>query len=64
MDNDRDVLLIAIFTFFTVTAWIFFELVKTVKTTTTPQTVTQIVSPLSPAINKDILTQLGNRTVY
>ncbi len=64
MENDRDLLLISLFTFFTVTAWIFFELVKTTKTTTVPQTVSQILTPLSPKLDTDVFTMLENRTTY
>ncbi|MBI3385554.1 hypothetical protein HY031_00550 [Candidatus Gottesmanbacteria bacterium] len=64
MDSDRDLLLISLFTFFTVSAWIFFELVKTTKTTTVPQTVTQILTPLSPTLDNDIFTELQKRVSY
>lgn len=64
MDSDRDLLLISLFTFFTVSAWIFFELVKTTKTTTVPQTVSQILTPLSPSLDNDIFTQLEKRVTY
>lgn len=64
MNSDRDIFLISLFTFLTVSLWIFFELVKTTKTVTTPQTVARITAPLSPTIDTDILTQLGSRRVY
>lgn len=64
MDNDRDLFLISLFTFITVSLWIFFELIKTTKTTTVPQTVTKIITPLTPSIDTDILEQLRTRTTY
>jgi hypothetical protein len=64
MEDDRDLLLIAVFTFFTVTLWVAFELVKTVKTTTVAKTTQQIVVPLSPKIDTDTLTTIANKKVY
>lgn len=64
MDNDRDLLLISVFTFFTVTLWITFELLKTAKTTTVSETVQQIVIPLNPKIDIDTLTSISNKKVY
>jgi len=64
MQNDRDLLLISIFTFFTVSLWITFELLKTVKTTTVSTTTQQIVVPLSSAIDIDTLTKITNKRVY
>ena len=64
MQNDRDLLLISVFTFFTVSLWITFELLKTVKTTTVPTTTQQIVVPLSSAIDIDTLTKITNKRVY
>ena len=64
MDNDQDLLLISVFTFFTITLWVTFELLKTVKTTTVTQTTQQIVVPLNPKIDLDTLTKITNRKVY
>ncbi len=61
MSNDRDVLLLSVFTFLTVSLWIAFELIKTVKTTTVTTQVQQIVTPLSPKIDTDILSTLKSR---
>ena len=63
-DNDRDLLLISIFTFFTVSLWITFELLKTAETTTVATTTQQIVIPLSPKIDIDTLTKIANKRVY
>lgn len=64
MENDRDLLLISVFTFFTVSLWITFELLKTVKTTTVSQTTQQIVVPLTAKIDTDTLTNVVQRKVY
>lgn len=64
MDNDRDLLLISVFTFFTVCLWITFELLKTVKTTTVASTTQQIVIPLTATIDIDTLTAISNKKVY
>jgi hypothetical protein len=63
-DNDRDLLLIAVFTFFTVCLWITFELLKTVKTTTVSTTTQQIIVPLTSKIDVDTLTSVANKRVY
>jgi hypothetical protein len=63
-DNDRDLLLISVFTFFTVSLWITFELLKTVKTTTVTPTTQQIIVPLTPKIDIDTLTKIANKRVY
>lgn len=63
-NNDRDLLLISIFTCLTVGLWVFFELVKTVKTTTVSQSVTQVIAPFTPKLDTDILTILSQKKVY
>lgn len=64
MDNDRDLLLVSIFTFFTVLLWISFELIKTAKTTTVTIPVAQIVTPLSATIDTSVISQLKERKTY
>ena len=64
MENDRDLLLISVFTFFTVTLWIGFELLKTFKTTTISSATQQIIVPLSPKIDTDTLTNIAKKNVY
>lgn len=64
MDNDRDLLLVSVFTFLTVSLWIFFELVKTTKTTTVGTTVQQVITPFSSHIDTDILKALESRKNY
>lgn len=62
--SDRDILLVAVFTFLTVSLWIFFELVKTAKTTTVTSAVQQTITPFSPTIDTVTLDALSKRTVY
>jgi hypothetical protein len=62
--NDRDLLLISVFTFFTVTLWVFFEVLKTVKTTTVTPQVTQSIVPLSPKIDSQVLQTIANKKTY
>lgn len=64
MDNDRDLLLVSIFTFITVSLWITFALLKTTKTTTVGITTQQIVTPLSPEIDTDTITIVTNNKTY
>lgn len=64
MDNDRDLLLISVFTFFTVSLWITFELLKTYKTTTISQNTQEIVIPLTAEIDVETLTFIANRKVF
>lgn len=64
MEQDRDILLVSVFTFFTVLLWIFFELVKTVKTTTVTPAIQQVITPLTSKIDTNILTILEERRTY
>lgn len=64
VQSDRDILLVAVFTFLTVSLWIFFELVKTAKTTTVTSAVRQTIGPFSPTIDTVTLDQLTKRTTY
>lgn len=64
MEKDRDIFLISIFTFLTISLWIFFELVKTTKTTTVPATVEKIVTPLNPTLDTGVLSALELRKSY
>ncbi|EKD87409.1 MAG: hypothetical protein ACD_36C00092G0002 [uncultured bacterium] len=63
MDNERDLLLISLFTLFTVSFWIFFELIKTTKTSTVPATVSKILVPLSPTLETDVFESLEKRSL-
>ncbi|MEK7141925.1 MAG: hypothetical protein AAB800_05305 [Patescibacteria group bacterium] len=64
MENDKDLLLVSVFTFFTVLLWISFELIKTAKTTTVSAPVAQIVTTLSASIDTQTLTALKERKTY
>lgn len=64
MDNDKDLLLVSVFTFFTVLLWISFELIKTVKTTTVTTPVQQMVTPLSANLDTQVISQLKERKTY
>ncbi len=63
-ESDRDLLLVSIFTFLTVLSWVFFELVKTIKTTTVKAPVQEIIKPLNPTIDTAILDTLRERKSY
>lgn len=62
--NDRDILLVAVFTFLTVFLWVFFELVKTIKTTTVTPTVQRVIAPFSPSLDTATLKQISTRPAY
>jgi hypothetical protein len=64
MDNDHDILLIAVFTFFTVFAWIFFELVQTAKTSTVTLSTNSLLTPLEAKIDTQTLTNLEQRKIF
>lgn len=64
MENDKDLLLVSVFTFFTVLLWISFELIKTSKTSTVAAPVVQIVTTLSSSIDTQTLTTLKERKTY
>lgn len=62
--NDRDLLLISVFTFFTVTLWVFFEVLKTVKTTTVAPQTTQSVVQLSPKLDSQVIQIIETKKQY
>lgn len=64
MENDRDILLIAIFTFFTVFAWIFFELAQTTKTSTIAESTQKLLIPLETKIDAETLSILEKRSIF
>lgn len=64
MDDDRDLLLIAVFTTLTVFLWIFFELVKTNVTSTVAIPLQQAVSPFASKIDTDVLDELQKRQTF
>jgi hypothetical protein len=64
MENDRDILLIAILTFITVFSWIFFDLIKTSQTSTISESTEQLLTPLTPTIDTETLNKLSLRINY
>lgn len=64
MQNDRDIVLISVFTFLTVLLWISFELIKTTKTTTVTTNVAQIITPLNPKMDGSVLDILQTKKTY
>ena len=63
-DSDYDLLLVSIFTFLTVIAWVVFELIKTVKTSTVQSSTQAVITPLKPTLDTGILDTLQNRKTY
>ena len=64
MRSDRDILLVSVFTFITVITWVYFELVKTVTTSTVSKVTEQMLVPLPKSIDRDTLTLLEERQIY
>ena len=62
--SDRDLLLISVFTFFTVFLWVFFEVLKTIKTTTVAPQVTQSIAPFSPKLDLEVIQTISTRRQY
>jgi len=61
MKNDRELLFLSFFTFVTITSWIFFELIKTAKTSTVTAQVQQIITPLTTTFDVDTLNILNRK---
>ena len=64
MDDDNNLLLIAVFTTLTIFSWIFFELVKTTKTSTVSSSVKRISTPLSSKIDIDVIMRLESKQTF
>jgi len=64
MDDDNNLLLIAVFTTLTIFSWIFFELVKTTKTSTVSSSVKRISMPLSSKIDVDVIMSLDSKQTF
>lgn len=64
MDDDNNLLLIAVFTTLTIFSWVFFELVKTTKTSTVTTIVKQLSAPLSSKIDVDIISNLETKQTF
>lgn len=64
VENDKDLLLIAVFTTMTVVLWVFFELAQTTKTSTISRPLQKAVLPLSSAIDTSILDELSTKQTF
>jgi hypothetical protein len=64
MNEDRDILLIAIFTTVTILLWVFFELVQTTKTSTVATPLQKVVLPLSSKIDTSVLDTLEAKQTF
>lgn len=64
MEEDRDLLLISVFTTLTILLWVFFELVQTTKTSTVARPLQKAVLPLSSKIDTSVLDLLGTKQTF
>jgi hypothetical protein len=64
MQEDRDLLLVAVFTALTIALWIFFDLVQTTRTTTISAPLQESVSQFSPNIDSKIFDTLESRQTF
>lgn len=64
MQNDKDMLLVAILTFITVFLWIFFEITKTTRTSTVSQSYQEVLSPINPDVDYDTIENIKLRQSY
>ena len=64
MNEDRDLLLIAVFTTITIMLWVFFELMQTTKTSTVSRPLQNTVIPLSPKIDTSVLDILETKQSF
>lgn len=62
--SDRDMLLVSVFTFLTVTLWIFFELVKTTKTAVITTTEQFVITPITSKFDTQTLSNIKDRPMY
>lgn len=62
MDEERDLLLVTIFTTLTIFLWVFFELVKTSKTSSIATPLQKVVSPLTGKIDVTVIDELEKRS--
>lgn len=62
--SERDLVLISVFTFFTVTLWVFFEVLKTAKTTTISASTAQIVQTLDPKLDTQTIEAIASKKEY
>lgn len=64
MKSDRELFFISLFTFVTVLSWIFFEFIKTTKTSTVTPAVSQIIAPFTPTLDTDTLDILEQKKKF
>ncbi len=64
MNNDRDLVLIAMFTFITVFTWILIDLLQAVKTSTVEASLRQQLTPIEIKIDRTVFTKLEQRSEY
>ncbi|MEK7591975.1 MAG: hypothetical protein AAB508_01120 [Patescibacteria group bacterium] len=62
--TDRDMLLVSVFTFLTVSLWIFFELVKTTKTAVISTTEQFVITPITSKFDTQTMSNIKNRPLY
>lgn len=62
MNEERDLLLVTVFTTLTIFLWVFFELVKTSKTSSIATPLQQVVSPLTGKIDVTVIDELEKRS--
>lgn len=62
--TDKDMLLVSVFTFLTVSLWIVFELVKTTKTAVISTTEQFVITPITSKFDTQILSKIKDRPIY
>jgi hypothetical protein len=58
----KDILVLAIFTFLTATTWIIFDVYRALTKTKIPTVLKEQITPLDPSIDRDLLFKLKSRT--
>jgi hypothetical protein len=62
--TDKDMLLVSVFTFLTVSLWIIFELVKTTKTAVISTTEQFVITPITSKFDIQTLSKIKDRPIY
>lgn len=62
MIHNKDMLVISALTVITVMAWIIFDVYHASATSTITEVQMQLISPLSPKLNPEVLNQIHQRT--
>ena len=63
MNQNKDLLVISIFTLITVMAWIVFDVYHTAVTSTITEVQQKLMTPLDPKINLSTIQQLKNENL-